>query len=400
MAAAKHGAKAIAVSLPSPGSSVQSLIIKEYEGRVGGWLWNASQSLMEEKIKSIVVQQAAQWFARMRAPDCCANDRAEFQRWLAQSAVHEQAYAAVARTAERVSNAADPRLKRLAALAVAPSTPGALPHSGRRDSPAEHSYGLTRRLQRCAAGFVVAASLLVFVVIQGNEPPQHSEAQQRYVNEDKRRQRITLDDGTVMFLDVGAAVTVEMTDQKRRVALNRGRAYFDVAHESSRAFSVHAAGTEVVALGTRFEVDITPDGLVDVTLAEGSVAVTYQQPQQRASEWRNVLRPGDQLTVDEAGRRQSRTVNADAVISWSRGLLVFDDTPLHRVLEEINRYAEVKVRLSERSLGDIAIGGNFAAGGDSSEFVRTLTTALPLKSIRTGPDEIVLFPDNKSRFPN
>lgn len=356
---------------------------------------------MEEKTGNITVRQATQWFVRLRAPDCSAANREEFNRWLALSAENERAYAAVERTSGLLSDkrlTQDPRLRRLAANALGQHSHDE-PGDGREEEPSQRNQtpvfsrwknGI-KTLHRYAAAFLIALTLSVVLATHDNQTPRSNDNGQRFVNNEMRLQRIELSDGSVVFLDVGAEVSVEMNDHKRRLELMNGRAYFDVAHDAFRPFLVQASNTKVQALGTRFEVDISSNGLIDVTLAEGSVAVSYQQAQHESDVWRDVLEPGDQLTVDNAGRRDSRAVNADAVTSWSRGLLVFDDTPLQRALEEINRYAEVKVRLSDESLAGISIGGNFVAGGDSSEFVRTLTTALPLKSIRTGPYEIVLF---------
>jgi Fe2+-dicitrate sensor, membrane component len=70
---------------------------------------------------------------------------------------------------------------------------------------------------------------------------------------------------------------------------------------------------------------------------------------------------------------------------------VFDATPLNQVLSEINRYSRTKVVLGDASLANVPIGGNFLAGGDTEEFLETLMAVLPLRSIRTGANEIVLF---------
>ncbi len=350
---------------------------------------------MEEKTGNIAVRQATQWFVRLHAPDCNAGDREAFKRWLALNAANVSAYAAVKRTAGLLRDkrlTQDPRIQRLAASAL-----GQHSHEPGDEREPQNAPVFTRwkyrvkTLHRYAAAFMIALTLSMVLAMHDNQAPQLDANGQRFVNNEMHSQRIELSDGSQVFLDVGAEISVEMNDRERRLELKDGRAYFEVAHDASRPFLVQASDTKVLALGTRFEVDISSNGLIDVTLAEGSVAVSYQQAQHGTDVWRNVLQPGDQLTVDNAGMRDTRAVNADAVSSWSRGLLVFDNTPLHRALEEINRYAEVKVRLSDQSLADISIGGNFVAGGDSSEFVRTLTTALPLKSIRTGPYEIVLF---------
>ena len=104
------------------------------------------------------------------------------------------------------------------------------------------------------------------------------------------------------------------------------------------------------------------------------------------------MAPGQQLQFDEVSRRHTKlNVDADQVTSWSGGRLVFDDTPLSQALAEVNRYSKTKIVLVDVSLASVPIGGNFLAGGDSQEFVETLSAVLPLRSIRTGANEIALF---------
>jgi transmembrane sensor len=211
-----------------------------------------------------------------------------------------------------------------------------------------------------------------------------------YANHELNKQRIELSDGSVVYLDAGSKLTVAMSAQERRLDLETGRAFFEVAHDKSRPFSVSKAGTRVVALGTRFQVEVVPSNQsVNVTLVEGSVAVTNSG---EADTWREVLNPGQQLLVDNLlHRHQIVRVNTDAITSWSTGFLVFDGMPLRKVLDEMNRYTKVKVLLGDSSLADMPVAGSFIAGGDTNEFVETLTTALPLKSALTGANEIALF---------
>jgi transmembrane sensor len=205
-----------------------------------------------------------------------------------------------------------------------------------------------------------------------------------------------LSDGSTLHLDVGAEISVVMSPGERRLELTKGRAYFEVAHDITRPFSVTAGGTRTVALGTRFEVALLPQA-VNVSLAEGSVAITEVATPDK---WREVLSPGQQLQVHaDHDQRERIQVDADAIAGWSRGRLVFNGMPLYKVLDEINRYAEIKVHLGDSALANIPIGGNFVAGADSNEFVETLAAVLPLRSVRTGANEIVLFQRYETHAP-
>ena len=197
-----------------------------------------------------------------------------------------------------------------------------------------------------------------------------------------------LQDGSIVYLDVGSRVNVQMSKAERRIELAVGRAFFEVAHDSARPFSVSAGGARTVALGTRFQVALSQQ-LVSVTLLDGSVAVADTN---ESGNWREVLRPGQQLRYSAASRsKEKREVDAAALTGWSHGRLVFKGTPLAEALEEVNRYAATKVRIGDQALADLPVGGNFIAGGSSDDFVEALAAVLPLKIVRVGADEIVLF---------
>lgn len=337
---------------------------------------------MEKKPSDTHIHQAAQWYARLRAPDCGPAERRAFQAWLESDPRHKQAFESAGRAARLVSGklSTDPRLQALAASALGERS---------RPEPVKQRPRFLRSNLRYAAALVVAVGMGLFFAILHRSPVVETRPTALYANSGHQIQQIRLTDGSTLHLDAGARVSVSMGAAERQLILHDGRAFFAVAPDKSRPFSVSASGARVVALGTQFQVEIVDNQAVNVTLAEGSVAVTdVKSP----LGWREVLKPGQQLQIDRSQARHETTqVDLTAVTSWSSGRLVFDGMPLRQVLHEINRYATTKVVLGDSALADIPIGGNFVAGGDTAEFVETLAAALPLRSVRTGANEIALF---------
>ena len=48
--------------------------------------------------------------------------------------------------------------------------------------------------------------------------------------------------------------------------------------------------------------------------------------------------------------------------AWRRGLLIFADTPLSQVIEEIGRYTPVTIEIVDPELNNLALGGRFRIG--------------------------------------
>jgi transmembrane sensor len=345
------------------------------------------------KANDVLLKQATRWYARLRAPDCSAAERELFQQWLERDVAHARAYEAAVNTANRIAQQVqfDPRLRALAAAALTKPD----------NSSAHRIKTLLRDHWRSAAMLLFSAGAVGLIATHLSETGGTTSQMASYANNELRQKRIVLDDGSVLHLDVGAEVSVVMEPRARRLELSKGRAYFEVAHDKSRPFSVTAASTRTVALGTRFEVALSQQ-VVSVTLAEGSVAVSPSSLTESgfADAWREVLVPGEQLQINTVRDQRARQqVNTETAASWSTGRLVFDGMPLAKVLEEINRYAAVKIHLGDAALADIPIGGSFVAGSDSNEFVETLAAVLPLRSVRAGANEIVLFKRYETRNP-
>jgi transmembrane sensor len=350
---------------------------------------------MNSKLNPILVNQAACWYARLRAPDCSAAERHDFQQWLETDTDHEKAYDAVVSAANLVTQQAkvDPRLQALAARALEKPAATQQAEKGSDKSAMQPGSlaGTLRTHWRSAAVLLVTAGVATLGALKIAQAPQGASPMASYANNENRQQQIKLSDGSIIHLDVGSEISVTMSPGERHLELAKGRAYFEVAHDKQRPFSVTAAGTRTVALGTHFEVSVQPE-MVSVSLAEGSVAITDATGAADVEKWREVLTPGQQLQIHaDHDQRERNQVDANAIASWSKGRLIFNGMPLNKVLDEINRYASIKVHLGDTELANIPIGGNFVAGADSNEFVDTLAAVVPLRSVRTGANEIVLF---------
>jgi transmembrane sensor len=324
------------------------------------------------------LEQAARWRARLASPDCTEADRCDFRRWQVTDQSHARAYAAMQRLADSLALliATDPRLTAMADKAYAA-------RATRFDATRDF-------FRRAAFPLGLAASILIaFLAVRfGPAVTDSAGPATEYVTAPGEQRQLTLDDGSVVHLDVDSRIDVRMTKNERKIELLSGRALFEVAHDASKPFAVSAGNSRVVALGTRFQV-LRAQQHVVVTLAEGSVAVTRTQPGQGQQDR---LRPGEELSFgSDATTWVKRTVDPVIATSWSRGRLIFRSTPLAEAVEEINRYAARKVRLGDPCLARLTIAGNFIAG-DSKPIVEALAAVLPLRVVEVSGDELVLFP--------
>jgi transmembrane sensor len=326
------------------------------------------------KTRESVVDVAARWYARIHAPDCTGRDREEFEAWLRGSPDHWRAYADAEQTVrlfdELLQN--DPQVRALADAARGPRADAA-----------------PRRWKAPAA---LAASLIIaLVAVRLGGVDRDAPAAERFATSVLEQRDITLADSSVVHLDVGSEIAVNMTEHGREITLTRGRAMFDVAKDWKRPFVVTAGGTRTTALGTKFQIEHSAERVV-VVLTEGSVSVTPDRlPSDDPAAWEERLAPNERLSFEEGRDRPVKTtVDTYMATSWSRGRLVFRGTPLAEAIEEVNRYSTRKLRLADPSLASLTVGGNFIAG-DSELILSAFAAALPLRSVDGGGGEILLF---------
>lgn len=197
-------------------------------------------------------------------------------------------------------------------------------------------------------------------------------------------QSLALDDGSAVTINTDSALRTAFSETGRQVQLSQGEAYFDVASDSSRPFSVEAGDIVVTAVGTAFSVRRTDDDVI-VTLTEGEVRVETNDRRQHA-----MLSPGMQLRASGGDFRTIR-VDAARATSWTSGMLDFYQAPLGTVIEEMNRYTTRSIRLDDPDLASRPVTGLFPAR-DHERFIQMLVASESVRVKRRSADNVELGP--------
>ncbi|RSY90431.1 DUF4880 domain-containing protein [Sphingomonas koreensis] len=220
-----------------------------------------------------------------------------------------------------------------------------------------------------------------------------------YVNQPSRyetgigeRQVAMLDDGSRVSIDAVTAMTVRMKDEARQVELVEGRAKFDVAKDPLRPFTVAAGDKLIAAVGTSFSVEMI-DGEVRVILYEGQVEIRDRSDSARsaaAASQRLLMTPGSEFIGTAGSTKAAQITRPDLSqsLSWEQGLINFDQEPLARAVERMNRYATKRIVLADPGIGGIAVDGVYKAG-DVDAFVEGIVALHPVRQ-RRGNGEIIL----------
>ena len=154
-----------------------------------------------------------------------------------------------------------------------------------------------------------------------------------------RQYNLELSDGTKVWLNASSSLTfpTSFAANERKVILT-GEAYFEVAKDKKRPFTVSVNNMQVNVLGTHFNVNAYEDeATVNTTLLEGSVLLSENGK-------KVFLKPGQQAQKQKTGAIVvNNNVNIDEVMGWKNGVFYFENANLQTVLREISRWYDVDV---------------------------------------------------------
>lgn len=150
-----------------------------------------------------------------------------------------------------------------------------------------------------------------------------------------------LSDGTKVWLNAASSIhfPVSFNDKERRVEIT-GEAYFEVAKDVSRRFTVVVNGAEVEVLGTHFNINAyTNESAVRTTLLEGKVRVSGKGTVA-------MLKPGQQARL-AAGLEVIDHVDLENVMAWRNGRFYFNNSNMEAIMREVERWYDVEVEYQD-----------------------------------------------------
>lgn len=313
-----------------------------------------------------VMAQASAWLARLQREEIGEADGLEFDAWLAASPAHREGYREALAAWQAFEAGPDAVLDELAADARRPA---------RRHAP--------NRRWLVGGGMAIAAGLTAVAVLPS---VLSAPTVQTYATAKGQHERITLADGTVVDLNAETRLTVRFARRERQVELGDGQAIFDVAHDTTRPFTVEASGRAVRVLGTQFDVR-NRGGDVTVTVARGRVQVRPVAASETGQAF--VLAPGQRLAIGRAGVAELSAVDAQEALGWRSGRLVYRGEPLADVIADLNRQFVEQIEVTDPALARLPVTGVIVLD-DHAAVATRLSLMLPVRSVPSGQGLLLL----------
>ena len=306
--------------------------------------------------KDEIARQAADFFQRRRFWNWNGADQAELDAWLDKSALHRVAYLRL-----------EGGIARLDSL--------------KTQSPSSGNPKMTIAFRTYAFGMLAAASVALVatfgapLVREMLQPPDRT-----FGTAIGGHAVLRFADGTEVELNTNTAMRYRMTTRERKIWLDRGEAYFRVAHNSANPFMVIAEGHRITDLGTEFLVR-DDAGSVDVALVKGRAKLTASNSSTPVA----MLTPGDEAVATPVSTIVTRKTPAQLAdeLAWQRGILVFRNTRLDEAVREFNRYNETKLVVADPSIAGLTFSAEIKTD-HYEDFLQLAENVLNLKVTRSG----------------
>lgn len=224
-----------------------------------------------------------------------------------------------------------------------------------------------RPIFRYIAGWSAAAVLLI-LVSSGAFMALYTKS---FVSPNGQHLTLSLPDGSLATLNADSRISYKPYMWKFSRSLDmEGEAFFEV--RKGKVFTVRTKSADISVLGTSFNVYARNEEL-EVACVTGKVKVSSGDQQ-------TILMPERQCSFDAERKlvvRENKEIMEE--ISWKDGKFIFYNTPLDRVLDEVERQYDIKIK---RPAGkDYFYTGSFSMDRDVREVLEIIGTPFAMKFV-------------------
>lgn len=281
------------------------------------------------KIPPHVLDAAADWLVLLHSGEMTALQQQQFEQWKAEKKEHQLALQQMEKFSHGLSNLA-----------------GNFPSKALVQSNQKFNLAAKRNMLLSLSGLVIVGLSAYFIPWEKWQSDYHTK-----VGEIKK---VSLKDGSQLIMASDCYVDVNFTQEKRQIKLIDGEIYIETAKDAQhRPFIVETKNGSVEALGTQFTVRQENSEQTKVKVYKHAVAIEPEN-----SSKRQILKQSQRAFFDEKYISKALPLDNDQPY-WTQQLLVVDQWPLQKVLDELFRYKKGTYHLAPE-LKNIKISGVFS----------------------------------------
>jgi len=351
--------------------------------------------MTENNVKPIpdlqeIETKARIWLLRLEDGDMSADEMSEFESWRRESTLHEESFQRIAGFWEGIDFLDKYDDYAESDAAVRSLKPG--------------RFDFIMPVSRQMVVNAMAACLVLFIGVVGyNLIAVDRPFNGLYETAIGAQENIALPDSSQIVLNTNSTIHVDYEKDSRTITLIKGEAYFDVASNKQRPFSVKTKKGVVTAIGTAFSVRLQDEKL-NVTVEEGLVALgRVKKPKELTREGgdtvTNPIEPetlmevsaGQAVIIDSGIEKISDVAQSDLerALDWRDGELAFDGETLEEVISILTRYTDLKVEITDKDLKQQKVVAYYKIG-EIDRLFQALEVMANVEVVRIGDDQVKL----------
>lgn len=202
-----------------------------------------------------------------------------------------------------------------------------------------------------------------------------------------------LPDGTKVWLNQSSVLKYPRTfEGKERHVYLDGEAYFEVARNHEKPFTVNSSDMDVRVLGTSFNIKCRPDNsFAETTLIEGEVEV-----RDKSDKGRITLSPGQKAVLNRVtGRMQVKQVDPKMEIVWHNDLIPFKKSSIFQIAAVLERFYGVKIILSPDVDSTNTYSGVLKRKDNIESVLNSLRNSIPFNYKKVDDNNIFISSETK-----
>jgi transmembrane sensor len=183
-----------------------------------------------------------------------------------------------------------------------------------------------------------------------------------------QRINVTLPDGTKVSMNSMSELKYSASFPVIRKVDLSGEAYFDVAHDETRPFIVQTKRYNVEVLGTSFNLDANSDSnRFSLALITGKVRITDNL----IGGTPVILKFDEYVHILDNKLIVGKITDYDA-LKWREGLFCFKNTPFAEMIQQMERYYDVKIIVNRTKVPDFDFSGKILINEGVDHALRVL----------------------------
>lgn len=239
-----------------------------------------------------------------------------------------------------------------------------------------------RRHFLIAGSFAASVLLLVSIhVWQVHSTSDTSPSLHHKIVPEGKNEYILLSDGSKIHIKANSHIIYPnvFPENKREITLIKGEIYLEVARNPQAPFTVLTDDFQVKVLGTTFDVSVAEKGNpATVILVEGSVEIENIRKEKA------LLCPNQLADISPEGI-EIKEVNVSKYICWKDQIVLLEEEPLGKILEQLSAYYAVPIECDKEIIG-FPLSGKLDLNDSAEKTLRIiqLSTGFNCQKIKNG----------------